>query len=73
MTGKMLLKRQKKVLERDKDMILCFEEKDRKEIEATGMTVVEFKREIYKLVKIFSDVWDKVKGVLENVYTGISE
>lgn len=54
-------------------MILCFEEKDRKEIEATGMTVVEFKREIYKLVKIFSDVWDKVKGVLENVYTGISE
>lgn len=54
-------------------MVISFEEKDRVKIEETGMTVIEFKREIYKLVRILSDAWDNVKGVLSEIYTRISE
>lgn len=58
-------------------MVLCFEEKDRKAIEMLGMSVIEYKRMIYKLTenirrvvnKVVNAVIDTVKRVVERLKT----
>lgn len=56
-------------------MVLCFEENDRKTIEALGMSVIEYKRMIYKLTenirrvvnRVVNAVIDAVKRVVERL------
>ena len=36
-------------------VILCFEEKDRVGIEARGITIIEFKRQLYNAEKVIGD------------------
>lgn len=46
-------------------MVISFEEKDRAAIEATGMTVMQFKRALYKSVNAFKKVWETAKEITE--------
>lgn len=40
------------------NMVICFEEKDRASIEAKGMTIIEFKRILYRVNKNIKHVWE---------------
>ena len=42
-------------------MVLAFTEEQKKEIEARGMTVIEFKRRIRNMVKTIDDAWKILK------------
>ena len=48
-------------------MILSFEEKDRSVIESHGMTIIEFKQSLYKLIKNTSNTYERIKYAIENV------
>lgn len=48
-------------------MVLSFEEKDRYRIEALGMSVIEYKRMLYRLTGAYDDIRQRVKQVLNAV------
>lgn len=48
-------------------MVLSFEEKDRSVIESHGMTIIEFKRSLYKLSKNASNAYEIIKDAVYNV------
>lgn len=48
-------------------MVIAFEEKDRAKIEAIGMTIIEFKKRLYKISKTVSDAWSVLEAVAEKL------
>lgn len=46
-------------------MVLAFEEKYRPVIESNGMTIIEFKRSLYKISKITINVYEIIKDVID--------
>ena len=48
-------------------MVLAFTEEQKKEIEARGMTVIEFKRRIRNMGKTVDDVWKILKEWADKV------
>lgn len=48
-------------------MVISFEEKDRARIEATGMTIIEFKRNLYKVSDWVVKLWEATKKVAEAI------
>lgn len=48
-------------------MVLAFTEEQKKEIEERGMTVIEFKRRIYNMVKTIDDAWKILKEWADKV------
>lgn len=48
-------------------MVISFEEKDRAKIEATGTTIIEFKKRLYKISKTVSDAWSVLEVVAEKL------
>lgn len=48
-------------------MIISFEEKDRKKIEQTGMTIIQAKRVLYRFGNFIQDVWDQLKKYINNI------
>lgn len=48
-------------------MVLVFTEEQKKEIEARGMTVIEFKRRLHNMGKTIDDVWKILKEWAEKV------
>lgn len=52
-------------------MVLFFEEKDRKAIEALGMSVIEYKRMIYKLTGAYTSIRQGAKRVINAVFDAV--
>lgn len=48
-------------------MVLAFTEEQKKEIEASGMTVIEFKRRLYNMGKTIDDVWQVLKEAADKI------
>lgn len=48
-------------------MVLAFTEEQKKEIEARGMTVIEFKRRLHNMGKAIDDVWEILKEWADKV------
>lgn len=48
-------------------MVICFEEKDRAEIETKGITIIEFKRILYKTGKGIEYVWQVLKEATDKI------
>lgn len=48
-------------------MVICFEEKDRAVIEGRGTTIIEYKRQLYKMRKTIDDDWKVLKELVDNV------
>lgn len=48
-------------------MVICFEEKDRTKIEATGISIIEFKKELYKTSKTVSDAWSVLEDAVRKL------
>lgn len=48
-------------------MVISFEEKDRAAIEATGMTVIQFKQRLYKMGKTIDDAWKVLKECINKI------
>lgn len=48
-------------------VILCFEEKDRVGIEARGITIIEFKRQLYNAEKVIGDVRKLLREIVDKV------
>lgn len=48
-------------------MVISFEEKDRAAIESTGMTIIEFKRILYKVNGCFEKIWEAAKKAAETI------
>lgn len=48
-------------------MVLAFTEEQKKEIEARGMMVIEFKRRLYKMVKGTADIWQILKEAADKI------
>lgn len=46
-------------------MVISFEEKDRAMIETTGMTIIEFKRNLYKAIDWVKKLWESAKKAAE--------
>lgn len=42
-------------------VVIIFEEKDRKKIEQTGMTIIQTKRVLYKFRNFFQDILEQLK------------
>lgn len=53
-------------------MVICFEEKDREIIEERGITIIEYKQQLYNMIKTITDkaviAWEKfIEKFLEAV------
>lgn len=48
-------------------MFISFEEKDRSVIESHGMTIIEFKRSLYKLSKNTSKSYELIKDAIDKI------
>lgn len=48
-------------------MVLAFTEEQKKEIEARGMTVIEFKRRLHNIGKTIDDAWKILKELSDKV------
>ena len=48
-------------------MVLAFTEEQKKEIEARGMTVIEFKRWLRDTRKTIDDAWQALKEIVDNL------
>lgn len=48
-------------------MVLAFTEEQKKEIEARGMTVIEFKRRLHNMGKTIDDAWKILKELSDKV------
>lgn len=48
-------------------MVLTFTDEQKKEIEARGMTVIEFKRRAYNVGKTISNAWEILKNFVEKL------
>ena len=46
-------------------MVISFEEKDRAAIEANGITIIEFKRILYKTEKGIEHAWEVLKEIAD--------
>lgn len=54
-------------------MVISFEEKDRKAIESKGMTIIEFKRILYKVNDCVMELWKAAKKVVEMIMDAFSK
>lgn len=52
-------------------MVISFEEKDRAVIESKGITIIEFKRDLYKIKKGIEYAWNVVCDVFHEVMDSI--
>lgn len=48
-------------------MVIVFDEKDKKAIEAKGMTVIEAKRILYKAAKVLQPIFDRLWDICKNM------
>lgn len=48
-------------------MVLAFTEKQKKEIEARGTTVIEFKRNLYRMSKTVDEAWQILKEFADKI------
>lgn len=48
-------------------MIISFEEKDRQSIESKGITIIEFKRMIYKANKSIAKLWQVLQEIVSKL------
>lgn len=48
-------------------MVISFEEKERKRIEQTGMTIIQAKRVLYKFKNFAQDVWEQLKQYINSL------
>lgn len=48
-------------------MVISFEEKERKKIERTGMTIIQVKRVLYKFENFVQDVWEQLKQYINSL------
>lgn len=53
-------------------MIICFEEKDRAAIESKGITIIEFKRDLYKFESNIRNAWENLKECADKVIKGFN-
>jgi len=49
-------------------MVICFEEKDRYRIKALGMSVIEYKRMLYRLTGAYDNIRQRVFQVVNAVF-----
>lgn len=52
-------------------MVLCFEERDRKAIEVLGMSIIEYKRMMYKLTGAYENIRRTAKKVVNAVIDAV--
>ncbi len=48
-------------------MVIILDEKDKSKIEYKGMTVIEAKRILYKAVKVFQPIFDRLWDICKNI------
>lgn len=48
-------------------MVIILDEKDKSKIESKGMTVIEAKRILYKAVKVFQPIFDRLWDICKNM------
>lgn len=48
-------------------MVIILDEKDKSKIESKGMTVIEAKRILYKAVKVFQPIFDRLWDICKNI------
>lgn len=48
-------------------MVISFEEKDRAVIESKGITIIEFKRDLYKIKKGIEYAWEVLKEIGDRI------
>lgn len=48
-------------------MVFAFGEKEKAEIESKGITVIEAKRILYKAVKVFQPIFDRLWDICKNM------
>ncbi len=48
-------------------MVIILDEKDKSKIESKGMTVIEAKRILYKAVKVFRPIFDRLWDICKNM------
>lgn len=48
-------------------MVISFEEKDRAAIEAKGITIIEAKRVLYKVVEVFQPIFNKLWDICKSM------
>lgn len=48
-------------------MVLAFTEEQKREIEARGITIIEFKRRLYRMGKTVDDAWQVLKKAADKI------